>query len=258
MEIGILILGICAGILSGLFGIGGGMVMVPSMVAFFGMGLLQANATSLAAMLLPVSLFGVITYYRQGMLRIADSAWIALGLFCGSFIGGELAVHVDIQLLSKLYAGILVYIALDYFNLWNRLWNKNRETQEGNTPFSQKKPVWQFILLGVGAGVFAGLFGKGGGIVIVPILIKMFGYNHKAASATSLAALLPPVGLPSVIIYAQQGYMEWVYAALLAFGLLVGTYFGSIAAMRLPSKIFKRIYALFLIGVAIYLVIKFS
>ena len=62
MELAFLLLGICAGIMSGLFGIGGGIIMVPSLIAFFGMGILNANATSLAAMLLPVGVLGVIAY----------------------------------------------------------------------------------------------------------------------------------------------------------------------------------------------------
>ena len=82
---GFLILGVAAGILSGLFGIGGGIVMVPSLIVIFGMGILDANATSLAAMLLPVGVLGVIAYYRAGLINVKDSLLIAGGLFLGSF-----------------------------------------------------------------------------------------------------------------------------------------------------------------------------
>ena len=69
-EIGYIILGLAAGVLSGLFGIGGGIVLVPSLIVFFGMEILDANATSLAAMLLPVGILGVWSYYKAGHVNI--------------------------------------------------------------------------------------------------------------------------------------------------------------------------------------------
>lgn len=115
-ETGLLILGIAAGILSGLFGIGGGIVMVPSLIVLFGMDILDANATSLAAMLLPVGILGVWAYYKAGHLNIRIVA-ISLGLFAGSFFGGEIAINISESLLAHLYAAILLYVALSYFDL---------------------------------------------------------------------------------------------------------------------------------------------
>jgi uncharacterized protein len=257
MEIGILIVGILAGVMSGLFGIGGGIVMVPTLIAIFGMNMLDANATSLAAMLLPVGIFGVINYYKAGYINLKDSLWIALGLFGGSFFGAELAVSLDVNLLAKLYAAYLLWIAVGYFDIpsyFSR--NKNKNKTEGIQPKTQRA-IWQFILIGVLAGVIAGMFGKGGGLVIVPILIKFFDYDPKAASATSLAALQLPVGLPSVIVYAEDGHLNFFYAGLMAFGILVGVFFGSKLALNLSSAIFKKVYAVFLLGVAVYMVVKY-
>lgn len=259
MEIGILIVGILAGVMSGLFGIGGGIVMVPTLIAIFGMNMLDANATSLAAMLLPVGIFGVINYYKAGYINLKDSLWIALGLFGGSFFGAELAVTLDVNLLAKLYAAYLLWIAVGYFDIptyFSRNKNKNKIQTEGIQPKTQRA-LWQFILIGVLAGVIAGMFGKGGGLVIVPILIKFFDYDPKAASATSLAALQLPVGLPSVIVYAQDGHLNFFYAGLMAFGILVGVFFGSKLALNLSSAIFKKVYAVFLLGVAVYMVVKY-
>ncbi len=112
-------------------------------------------------------------------------------------------------------------------------------------------------MLGLGAGLIAGLFGKGGGIVIVPILIKYFKYEPKAATATSLAALQLPVGLPSVIVYAHDGYFNWIFAALMAAGIVIGVFFGSKLAIKLPTTLFKKIYGIFLLGVAAYMVYKY-
>ncbi|MBP6661967.1 MAG: sulfite exporter TauE/SafE family protein [Paludibacter sp.] len=257
MEIGILIVGILAGVMSGLFGIGGGIVMVPTLIAIFGMNMLDANATSLAAMLLPVGIFGVMNYYKAGYINLKDSLWIALGLFGGSFFGAELAVTLDVNLLAKLYAAYLLWIAVGYFDIPSYFSRNKNKKQTNDIKAKTHRAVWQFIFIGVLAGVIAGMFGKGGGLVIVPILIKFFDYDPKAASATSLAALQLPVGLPSVIVYAQDGHLNFFYAGLMAFGILVGVFFGSKLALNLSSAIFKKVYAVFLLGVAVYMVVKY-
>lgn len=254
---GFLGLGILAGVLSGLFGIGGGIVMVPMLIAAFGLGLLDANATSLAAMLLPVGIFGVINYYKAGMINVRNSLWISLGLFAGSFGGAELAVNVNISLLSKLYAALLLYVAAGYFD-FSSLWKKDKNKLINTESNHQKEEaIWKYVLLGLGAGVIAGLFGKGGGIVIVPALVKLFHYDAKAASATSLAALQLPVGLPSVVVYAESGHLHLLNAGLIAAGMVAGAFFGSKLALNLPSKYFKKVYGVFLMGVAVYMVVKY-
>lgn len=251
--IGYILLGVFAGVLSGLFGIGGGIVMVPSLIVVFGMDILDANATSLAAMLLPVGILGVWAYYKAGMINVKESLWISLGLFLGSFVGGEFAVNISESLLAKLYAGILIYIALSYFDIFKFL-KKKTDTAE-KQPLHPK--VILLLLVGFGAGIFAGLFGKGGGIVIVPLLIGLFHYNPKAAVATSLAALQLPVGLPSVIIYANDGHLNIAYSVCIALGIVVGAFVGSKMGVKLPSALFKKIYALFLLAVAVFMVYKY-
>ncbi len=255
MEIALIILGILAGILAGLFGIGGGIVMVPVLVSFFSMELLDANAISLTAMLLPVGIMGVITYYKAGLIHIQHSLIIALGLLCGSFIGGEIAVNIDVSVLAKLYAVYLLYAASSY------LFTKTPKTALADAPqisYSDKVfPWWAFVLVGLVAGVTAGMFGKGGGLIIVPLLISFFKYNPKAATATSLAALQLPVGLPSVIIYAGDGHLNLAYAAFVAVGIVGGTFIGSKFALKLPVRLFKRIYAIFLCVVGGYMVVKY-
>jgi len=255
-DAGFIILGIIAGILSGLFGIGGGIVMVPSLIVFFGMDILDANATSLAAMLLPVGILGVIAYYKAGHINIKESLLIAAGLFAGSFIGGEFAVNISESFLSKLYGAILLYIAFNYLDIPTHL-KKNKAVKPTERTMPLQRPFWAYVLVGIAAGIFAGLFGKGGGIVIVPMLISIFHYNPKAAAATSLAALQLPVGLPSVLIYAHNGHLTILYAALIASGILVGAFIGSIIGVRLPSGLFKKIFAVFLIVVAFYMVYKY-
>ncbi len=253
-EAGYVLLGLAAGILSGLFGIGGGIVLVPSLLIFFGMDLLDANATSLAAMLLPVGILGVWSYYKAGYVNVKESLWIALGLFAGSFFGGGIAVTINERLLSNLYVGILLYVAMSYLDLSTFFRKSSKKAEPTTEP--QKYPVWAFVLVGLGAGVFAGLFGKGGGIVIVPMLMGVFRYSPKMAVATSLASLQLPVGLPGVLIYAGSGHLNIATSALIAGGILAGAMLGALLGVKLASQHFKKIYAVFLFAVAIYMVVN--
>lgn len=259
MEIGVLLVGLLAGLMSGLFGIGGGIVMVPMLIAFFGMDMLYANAASLTAMLLPVGALGVVAYYKAGFINIKESLFISIGLLLGSYFGAELAISVNVSLLAKLYALFLLYVVLEYLNVPTLIirGRKGASTVAIENGEKLDRSFWLYVLVGLFAGVIAGMFGKGGGIVIVPILTRFFHYNPKAAAATSLAALQLPVGLPSVIVYAQGGYLNWTYAALMALGIVCGVFFGSKIAIKLPSSIFKKIYAVFLFCVAIYMVYKY-
>ena len=253
MEIGLLILGLSAGILSGLFGIGGGVLIVPVLLMFFGMDMLSANATSLAAMVLPVGIFGVIQYYKSGLLNIKFVLWISAGLIVGSFFGAEIATAINDHILTIAYTVFLLYVCLSFWGVFGYI-GKAIAIPKGNIAIP--KNIYTLLVMGFFAGIIAGMFGKGGGIVIVPILVGLFGFSYKEAAATSLAALLPPVGLPAIIIYAQNGNLDILYAGLIAGGLIVGTLFGSKMAIKLPSVIFKKLYAFFLLVVVVQLVVK--
>lgn len=108
------------------------------------------------------------------------------------------------------------------------------------------------ILLGIGlvAGVAAGMFGIGGGLIIVPALMFIVHMKDLESIGTSLAALIPPVGLLGAFEYYRNGHMNVKYAALLAAGLFVGAYFGAKIMIGLPPHLIKRVYASFLIVIA--------
>jgi uncharacterized membrane protein YfcA len=96
------------------------------------------------------------------------------------------------------------------------------------------------------AGVLAGMFGIGGGLVIVPALIFLLKLRELEAIGTSLAALIPPVGLLGAIEYYRNGYINLKYAGLIAVGLFVGAWFGARIMMPLPPHVIRRIYGGFL------------
>jgi uncharacterized membrane protein YfcA len=108
-------IGVVAGILSGMFGIGGGVLIVAAMVVIMRIPILEATGTSLAALLLPVGLLGALEYYRAGNVHVGPAAIMAGGLFVGTWIGARFAHAMNPVLLQRLFAVFLVVMAI-------RLW----------------------------------------------------------------------------------------------------------------------------------------
>jgi uncharacterized membrane protein YfcA len=104
-------IGVGAGILSGLFGIGGGVVIVPALILIAGLVPVTATGTSLAALLLPVGALGAWEYYKRGHLNIPAALFVALGIFFGAWIGARLAQHLTPVQLKRAFAVFLVLVA---------------------------------------------------------------------------------------------------------------------------------------------------
>jgi uncharacterized membrane protein YfcA len=108
----------------------------------------------------------------------------------------------------------------------------------------------QFLLIGLGAGVLSGMFGIGGGIVIVPALVFIAAMAQKTATGTSLVSLLLPVGALGAWQYYKAGALDIRAALLLTPGLLVGAFIGAKIALQLPTRDLQRAFAIFLVAVA--------
>jgi uncharacterized protein len=107
-----ILIGLAAGVLSGLFGIGGGVVIVPALLLVAGMSPLTATGTSLGALLLPVGALGAWEYYRQGHLDLRVALLLAVGLFLGAFGGAKLAQVLTPLQLKRAFAVFLVLVAI--------------------------------------------------------------------------------------------------------------------------------------------------
>lgn len=107
----LLAIGFFAGILSGVFGIGGGLIIVPALILLAGMVPIVATGTSLAALLLPVGILGVWEYHKKENLDIQAALWIALGLVVGIWIGARLAQHLTPVQLKRAFSVFLVLVA---------------------------------------------------------------------------------------------------------------------------------------------------
>jgi uncharacterized membrane protein YfcA len=106
-----LLIGFAAGILSGLFGIGGGVLIVPALILLAGMEPIRATGTSLGALLLPVGLLGAYEYYRKGNIQVAGSLLIAAGLLVGAWIGARWAQTLSPMQLKRAFSVLLVLVA---------------------------------------------------------------------------------------------------------------------------------------------------
>lgn len=107
-----IIIGLGAGVLSGLFGIGGGVLIVPALMLVAGMKPIMATGTSLGALLLPVGALGAWEYYRRGNLDLRASLWVALGLFIGAWFGAKIALSLSPVALKRAFAVFLVLMAV--------------------------------------------------------------------------------------------------------------------------------------------------
>jgi uncharacterized membrane protein YfcA len=114
--------------------------------------------------------------------------------------------------------------------------------------------VLVLLLIGVISGVMSGFFGIGGGVVIVPALVYLVGFTQHKATGTSLAILLPPVGLAAVIEYYRSGNVDLRVAFIVAIGLLAGAWVGAHFANRISGPSLRLAFGIFVILVGFYIV----
>ena len=108
----LIVLGIFTGILSGIVGVGGGIILVPALVYFFNTTQLQAQGTSLALLMFPVGILAVMQYYKQGHIDFRLVGIIALGFVLGSFMGSKIALSLPQDLVKKIFAVLLLIISV--------------------------------------------------------------------------------------------------------------------------------------------------
>lgn len=113
----------------------------------------------------------------------------------------------------------------------------------------------EFVILGLAVGILSGMMGVGGAVFIVPALVYIFGWPQHLAQGTTLAMLVPPIGILAAWQYFQAGHVDLKVAGLMCLGFLVGGYFGGLFANQLPGDTLKKIFgaALFLISLKMIL-----
>ena len=108
-----------------------------------------------------------------------------------------------------------------------------------------------FIILGLIAGILSGIIGIGGGIVIIPALVFIFGLSQQMAQGTTLALLVPPVGIFAAWAYYKQGFVDIKIAVLICIGFIIGGLIGGQIATELPTKLITKIFGVFMMVLGI-------
>lgn len=112
------------------------------------------------------------------------------------------------------------------------------------------------ILIGITTGVMAGMLGIGGAIIMVPALVFILGLSQQAAQGTSLAVMLPPIGIIAAYNYYKVGQVNLKFALILAVCFIVGSYFGSKLSLNLPEAVLKKIFGILLLAVALKMLLS--
>jgi uncharacterized membrane protein YfcA len=111
-----------------------------------------------------------------------------------------------------------------------------------------------YLLLGLVAGALSGLIGIGGGVIIVPALVFLFGFSQHQAQGTTLALLIPPIGILAAWMYYQQGYVDVKIAALICLGFFFGSFLGAKVATGLSNIVLERIFGVALLLIALKMI----
>jgi len=205
----------------------------------------QAQGVTLAALLLPNGLPAMLHYRRKGVPIRWELVWmLVLSFLPGIWVGARLANRIPEVPLRWGFVGFLLLLALRTF------------IQKPGTPMVPSEgplpsPWIPGLVIGLVGGFFGGLLGIGGGIVMIPLMVLWLRLPQHQAQMTSLAVLLPPIGLPGILVYAhQQLAFPWLVFTGLALGFLSGTYLGARLAMRVSGPHLRKQFAVLMILMA--------
>lgn len=237
VAIGIAI-GFVSGVLSGLFGVGGGIVMTPGLQVLLGAPPIVALATPLPV-ILPTALTGALTYRRAGELDERAAAWMIGPGVVASVFGALLTKFVDTHLLLVITAALLAYQSVGIL----------RGPRDRRGPSFRATPS-MFIGIGLFAGFVSGLLGIGGGLVIVPLLAGWLGMPLKRALGTSLLAIVALV-IPGTITHALLDHIDWTLVVVVTIGAVPGALLGAKVALGTHEHTLWILVGSFLLVVAV-------
>ncbi|MDQ5821747.1 MAG: sulfite exporter TauE/SafE family protein [Actinomycetota bacterium] len=227
----LVLIGLVAGFFSALFGVGGGLVIVPLLLLLAHWEERPAMATSLAAIGL-TALAGAILYALYGKVDPSYAALVGLPAAVGAVAGTALQQRIRRRGLSLLFALLIVGVAISLLIEPPRL----------------SESFALAALLGLAAGVLAGLFGVGGGILFVPTLLAL-GLSQLHAEATSLLAILP-TAVVATWRQTRYGNVRWRSAGVIGVSSLAGAGPGVLVATNLPEVTLRRLFAALMLAVA--------
>ncbi|MTA27219.1 MAG: TSUP family transporter, partial [Actinobacteria bacterium] len=173
-------IGVGAGLLSGMFGVGGGILVVPALVLMLRFDQRLANGTSLGAVL-PISVASLVTYWSHDNVDWPMALWLVIGALAGAILGTKWIHVLPRKVLGYLFAAMLIATAIRLFIPM---------TADGRDAITAVTAI-ALVFIGLATGTLAGLLGIGGGVVMVPAMIVFFSELNVVAKGTSVAVIIP-------------------------------------------------------------------
>jgi uncharacterized protein len=240
--------GLLSGILAGFLGIGGGTILVPIQVAL-GYPPIKAVATSSLAIVI-TAISGSIQNWRMGYLSFKRVIALGFPAVITAQLGVEIAAKIPSYILLTTF-GLLLLFNIYLVELRKRLAQKTGQNQEHNQ--EQKiNPFLARILTGGAAGVLAGTFGVGGGVIMVPLQILLLGEAIKVAIQTSLGVIII-TAISATIGHATKGNILWMEGIILGLGGLVGAQISTRFLPKLPDHVVSISFRSLLAILSVYI-----
>ncbi|MFM1964749.1 MAG: hypothetical protein RL134_474 [Actinomycetota bacterium] len=233
-----------AGVVSGLFGVGGGLVLVPYLVLVRGWEQKHAQATALV-MVAMAATAGLVPYAWTGTVVWGAAAAVLVGGLLGAVVGSALVKRLHSWVLQIAFAGLLFVAAV-------RLVTAPVPEAAGGVAAMTPGLVMAYVASGLAMGILSALFGIGGGILLVPLLVAVFGYDQRLAAGTSLA-VMGLIALVGALRQSGHGATDWRAGALLGLGGAFGGVAGAMLAQVLPLTVLTWLFALLLVITAVRL-----
>lgn len=229
--------GLAAGTVAGLFGVGGGILLVPILVLVLRRTQHDAHATSLVAVTMG-ALAGVARFGLDGSVALAGGLALAAGAIAGARLGARLLPRIPEQRLRRLFVAALAILAVRFL-----LVGASGEAAVAGdvTPDLTAAQLALHAVGGVLAGTVSSVLGVGGGIVNVPLLVLGFGYGQHVAEGTSLAVIVP-TALTGAVSHHRSGYTDWGLGVRLGAGSVLGAVLGAQLALSLSPVTLGRLY----------------
>jgi uncharacterized protein len=252
------LVGVAAGVLGGILGIGGGTIMVPVMVAL-GLPGIQAVGTSTLAILV-IALVGSLQNWRMGFLNLKHLLLLGLPAVVTAFLGTQLASAFPEYVLLAIF-GLFLLLNIYLVNLKKQIVAQAQQ-QEVLAPVipnhdfpKTMNPTLARTGIGSLAGFLAGLFGVGGGVVMVPLQILLLKENIKIAIQTSLGAIVI-TSLSALTWHSLNGNVQGLTGLTLGLGGVVGVQVGTRALPRLSDRVVMLLFSTLLAFLSVYFFYK--
>lgn len=244
-------LGMAAGVLGGLLGIGGAALVIPGLVLLAGFSQHRAHGTSLAIVLF-MSLAGTLTYSRFGHLDWRMSAELAVGGIVGAGIGARIVGRMTGAALRRLFCLLLIAVGARMILAGCC---EPACVAESAWPQSAFAHTAATVIIGLAAGGLSSIFGIGGGMVVVPAMALLLCVPQKMAQGVSLAAILP-TALTGMLLHGRMGNVDHRSSAWVGMGGLVGAFAGAYLANGLASAALQLAFGVFLVLMSALLFFK--